>query len=136
MFAQEPIIKDSRLSSSLLARPAIVVEESFKSSATRVNTDKVTYGVNCSCVRYAQGYGALKGIGWARNHPMNTQTPQVGAIVVTTENSAGTNSGHLAVVTKVTDDGIYVKEANYVPCTITYDRFIAFSSGLIRGYWI
>lgn len=90
-----------------------------------------------SCVNYAHAVVGIKQpIGWARNQPINSKQPAVKSIVVTTESSVGTRSGHLAVVTEVKPDGIVVSEANYVRGKITHGRFIAFNSGKIRGYYL
>ena len=70
----------------------------------------------CSCVSYAKWKSGINvgSIGVALNHPVNSDTPNVGAIVVQKIDSAGyRNTGHLSVVEKVNDDGtIIVIEAN------------------------
>lgn len=95
-----------------------------------------TSNLASSCVNYAHAVlGIKQPIGWARNQPINSKEPVENSIVVTTESSVGTSSGHLAVVTEVKTDGIVVSEANYIRGKITHGRFIAFDSGLIRGYY-
>lgn len=122
---------------NLTEQNLVVVTSPITLEAPRLPvTNDSSLAVSCSCVAFAQQYGAVRGVGLARNHPINTQAPQMGAIVVTRESSGEANTGHLAIVTDITKTGIYVKESNYVRCRITYNRFIAFSSGLIRGYYL
>lgn len=99
---------------------------------TRISKNN-RYSVASSCVEYAhQTLGIKQSIGYAKNQPINSKTPVENSIVVTTE---GKGTGHLAIVTKVEDSGIYVKESNYVSGRITSGRFIAFDSGKIKGYY-
>lgn len=90
----------------------------------------------CNCQKYAANeLGISFGAPRAASIKANSSTPEVGVAVLTRENSYGTASGHVAIVEKVTEEGIYVKEANYIRCAVTSGRFIAFNSGKIRGYW-
>lgn len=59
--------------------------------------------------------------------------PRVGSVVVTSESSAGTNTGHVAYIEDVRDGYIYVVESNYVRLTVSHGR-IPIGSPLIRGY--
>jgi len=67
----------------------------------------------CQCYTFAiertRRYD-LNGYGYARNVPINTNTPKEGAIMVTYESRAG----HLAVVEKVNGKEITVIERNYI----------------------
>lgn len=92
-----------------------------------------TTGYNpCSCVTYARWKSGINvgSIGFARNHPINSHIPQVGAIMVTSESAAG----HVAVVTAVNNTTLTVSEANYVRCKVS-SRTLAKDSAFIRGYY-
>jgi hypothetical protein len=86
----------------------------------------------CSCVSFARWKTGINvgSIGVARNHPVNSHTPSVGAIVVTYESYAG----HLAVVTAVDGQYISVIEANHIHCQVG-TRTIRIDSPLIKGYY-
>lgn len=99
-----------------------------------VTTKTVNRTVACSCVLYAkQVTGYSKPVGYARNWPINNQVPIVGAVVITTE-SSGFNTGHVGVVTAVSETTINITEANYSRCKVT-SRTISRSSKVIRGYY-
>ena len=87
----------------------------------------------CSCVSYARWRSGIDvgSIGVARNHPVNSKTPSVGAIVVTYESGAG----HLAYVVNFDDQFIYLDEANYSKCSVTHNRALSINSRLIKGYF-
>lgn len=86
----------------------------------------------CSCVSFAKATSGINvgPIGMAKNHPINSQTPEIGEIVITNESPAG----HLAVVTAVDNSTITVSEANYIPCK-TDTRTLKKTSPVIRGYY-
>lgn len=87
----------------------------------------------CSCVSYARYRSGINvgSIGVARNHPVNSQTPSIGAIVITYESKAG----HLSYIIDIDANYIYVDEANYSRCRVTYRRAIPINSPLIKGYY-
>lgn len=87
----------------------------------------------CSCVSYARWRSGINvgSIGQAKNHPINSQTPTVGALVITSESEAG----HLAVVSALDDMFIYLDEANYSSCRVTISRPLLRTSSLIKGYY-
>lgn len=87
----------------------------------------------CSCVSYARWRSGINvgSIGVARNHPVNSQTPSIGAIAITYESSAG----HLSYIVDIDANYIYVDEANYSRCRVTYRRAIPINSKLIKGYY-
>lgn len=60
-----------------------------------------------------------------------TNSPSVGAIVVTTDNKL---YGHVALVTKVEDDRFLVSEMNYVKFGKVNERWIGVNSKTIRGF--
>lgn len=82
---------------------------------------------NGSCVQYARSQG-FKVSGIAKNTPTLAKnegyqvdlSPAVGAAIVTTESSAGTNSGHITgPIQKVDGNWGYQCEQNYVSHTVT-----------------
>jgi hypothetical protein len=91
-------------------------------------------GNYCSCVNYVKALtGFSQSIGYARNWPINSSTPFVGAVVVTSEGPYG----HVAVITAITEDGFLIlDEANYSPCRHTTGRHLSVDSPLILGYWV
>lgn len=80
--------------------------------------------------------GVSFGVPRASLIPVTTKTPAVGAAILTYENSSGTRSGHVGVVTAVdeTKKTVTFVEANYVSCTVTV-RTLARNDSRIRGYW-
>jgi surface antigen len=87
----------------------------------------------CSCVTFAKQRSGINvgSIGVARNHPINSQTPKVGGIVVLREGKVG----HVAVVIGVENGSIILDEANYVHCHRTTGRTLPLDSPDIRGYF-
>lgn len=90
----------------------------------------------CSCVTTAKALSGINvgSIGAARNHPVNSKEPSIGAIVKTTESSWGANTGHLGVVMAMSDTTITVKDGNYWGCALTR-RTLSRDSRLIVGYF-
>lgn len=88
----------------------------------------------CNCVSFARWKTGVNtgSIGVARNHPINSQIPKAGAIVVMDSKYP---SGHLAVVTEVADETISIIEANATPCQVS-SRTMSKSNKLILGYYI
>ena len=87
----------------------------------------------CSCVSYARYRSGINvgPIGVARNHPVNSHSPSLGAILITYESKAG----HASYVVDFDDKFVYVDEANYSSCRVTYRRAIPLTSKLIKGYY-
>ncbi|MGE0126670.1 MAG: CHAP domain-containing protein [Blastocatellales bacterium] len=88
----------------------------------------------CNCVAYVswRTHGnVVRGIGLARNHPINSKLPEVGAILITNESA----SGHLAYVQEVARETITISEANYERCAFG-TRTIRQDSPVIIGYYI
>jgi hypothetical protein len=86
----------------------------------------------CSCVSYARWKSGINvgPIGKAKNHPIDSDTPTVGGLVITNESGAG----HLAVIKQVWAETIVVDESNYVPCKVS-SREIRRDSPSIIGYY-
>jgi surface antigen len=92
------------------------------------------------CVALAQAYGfrvSGNASAWPENAKKAGYTvnkdPKVGSVVVTTESSAGTATGHVALIEKIEDGWIYVKEQNYIRLTVSHGR-IPIDSPIIRAY--
>lgn len=87
----------------------------------------------CSCVLYAKSVTGYTGVvGNARNWPITSQTPSVGAVIVTYESWAG----HVGIVAGFDDQYVYLEsEANYSRCQLTRGRAIPINSRVIKGYW-
>jgi surface antigen len=89
----------------------------------------------CSCVSYMRWRTGINvgSIGNARNHPVNSQTPKVGAIIVTYESARG----HVGVVGSWDENYVYLEsEANYSRCSLTKGRAIPIHSKVIKGYYV
>ena len=101
-------------------------------SVAKTSPQDTGYNI-CSCVSYARYRTGINvgSIGVARNHPVNSQTPKVGAILITYESSAG----HASVVVGFDSEYVYVDEANYSRCKLTKGRAIRLNSKLIKGYY-
>lgn len=113
-------------------------EEEKKAQIQQNLTVKQPYydGIYCSCVltaKYLTGKSPGS-VGYARNWPINSQVPKVGAVMVSKESSYGTYTGHVAVVTAVTNTTITLKEGNFSRCQLT-TRTIPRNYWAIRGYW-
>lgn len=103
------------------------------SKTTKVSTSSQKLGFNpCNCWSYVKfkraGIMPL-GYGWAKNYPVNSQTPQVGAIIITYEGS----KGHMGIVAGVTETKVIVDDYNYKRCGHTI-RELPINSKLIKGY--
>lgn len=87
----------------------------------------------CSCVSYARWKsGIFTGrIGVARRHPINSNVPTVGAIVVTNESKAG----HVGVVISVEGETFTITEANYSRCKVG-TRTLSINSKVIKGFYV
>ena len=84
------------------------------------------------CVALAQARGFDIRAGAARNWPdaakrlgyvVDTK-PKVGSVLVTWESSAGTSSGHVAIVEEVHSDHIVVVEQNYIARTVSHRKIL------------
>lgn len=86
----------------------------------------------CSCVSYAKWKSGINvgSIGKAKNHPINSENPTVGGLVILNESSAG----HLAVVTQIWANTIVITEANFSPCKVG-TREIPRNDTEILGYY-
>lgn len=88
---------------------------------------------HCNCVSYVQfrtGGKAATGIGFARNHPINSRICIVGAIIVTYES----RMGHVGIVANCDEKEVTIDDYNYVHCGHTI-RKLPLNSSLIKGYY-
>jgi surface antigen len=88
---------------------------------------------HCNCVSYVQfrtGGRAATGIGYARNHPINSRICIVGAIIVTYESRLG----HVGIVAKCDEKFVTIDDYNYNHCKPSI-RPLALNSPLIKGYY-
>jgi len=74
--------------------------------------------------------GISEPLGVARFIKVDSTTPKVGDIIITYESSLG----HAAIITKIEDGYLYLKEANYQRCKVSYDRKLAINNPIIKGY--
>ena len=115
----------------LEANPA-QAEELYQEWFQTQKQKEVGYYNPCSCVSYAKWKSGIDvgSIKLAKNHPIDSQSPIVGAIVVFNLSPAG----HLAVVTEVFTDTIVIAEANYSPCRVG-TREVSRDDPTILGYY-
>lgn len=82
----------------------------------------------CSCIQTSRILGAkVPRVKNANDIKPNTISPHRGGLVVFKYN-------HIAVIQKITEEGIYVREGNYKRCRIT-ERLVKWDDPQIRGYW-
>lgn len=84
-----------------------------------------------NCVRYLESIGidVPNGYGLAKNIPVSTKTPHVGAIMVSYESGAG----HVSVVREIRNDTLVIEDGNYFSGYRTI-RIINRNSSLIKGF--
>lgn len=96
---------------------------------------------NGQCVALARAYG-YNITGNAKTWPSKavqagyflSKSPHEGAVVVTTESSRGTDTGHVAIVEMVTDSSIHIIEQNYVSAGVVSRRIIPINSNIVVTY--
>lgn len=124
--AEEPNIGESPAYSSQFIYP--LANPSLSNYSELPNSSKFH---PCNCVLYAKYIlGITESLGVAGHIQPTRLTPYIGSLVITSEGSMG----HVAIVTNIKDGLLYLREANYVHCKITYDRTLAIDSSLILGY--
>lgn len=108
-------------------------ETYVESQRPKTHLGAYSSSVRCSCVLFAKAYTGINpgSVGLAKYWPVNSPFPVTGAIVV----FAGGYTGHVAVVTQVTDTTISLIESNYSRCAIT-TRTILKTQTNILGYYI
>ena len=116
--------------------PLVEVDWEYERKRFLTSSTKTTNGLSsqvlCSCVLYVESRTGINlTVGFAKFWPINSQEPQVGAVVVLAEGPVG----HDAYVESFTEDTITISETNYVHCQFTI-RTLARSAPQIRGYYI
>lgn len=99
-------------------------------TTTVLSTSTVPTSVYCSCVKSAR----LLGVEDLPKIPdpsvlKPNSSPVIGAAVL-----LDYNVPHIAVVTKLLEDGFMILEGNFHKCKKTY-RFIAWNDPHLRGFW-
>lgn len=123
--------KKAEASAKVRVAASIVPDRSGK--YCKITTTRIV-PIECSCVCYARELTGIDvgSIIWAKNHPINSLVPVVGAIVVWKDGG----TGHLAGVVSINGDGtITIKEANFSKCAVTIRTIPILGSG-IDGYYI
>jgi hypothetical protein len=86
--------------------------------------------LSCNCVLFAKDYlGITETLGVAKYIKPTSDVPSIGSIVITNEGPLG----HVGVVLDIFDDEIWIVEANYEKCNITY-RSLNTNDKVIKGY--
>jgi len=105
---------------------------SYAKSPSNLTVNFASSSSYCNCYSYvASQRSIVGGIGLAKYHPVNSQIPRVGAIIVTYESWRG----HVGLVTGFDSSQVYIRDANFVPCRLT-NRSLALGSSVIKGYWL
>jgi hypothetical protein len=86
----------------------------------------------CNCWSYVvfkRGGNMPLGYGAAKNYPVSSKTPQIGAIIITYES----NSGHMGIVVGIEENYVIIDDYNYKKCGHTI-RKLPINSSLTKGY--
>lgn len=122
-------------------KPKVAPKPQPKPAVVAVGDQKLTVvsWIKQQCVTYVYartGNDNLLGYKTAGKIPVNSQTPIVGAVVITSEGAYG----HAAYVVAIEDDNLVLDEANYIDTNyksggpVTAGRVLPISSPLIKGY--
>jgi hypothetical protein len=88
--------------------------------------------LSCSCVAFGKDYiGITRTLGVAKYIKPTTQTATLYSMVLTSEGPLG----HLGIILDIDGDEMWIIEANYKPCQVTY-RTLKIDDPAIRGYLI
>ncbi|AKM82570.1 TPA: hypothetical protein DD449_01480 [Candidatus Berkelbacteria bacterium] len=145
-FIQKPLVTETQITIEVpVKKPKTVVKAT--SVTRKAIAPVVASNVSESAHRFPYGYctyyvssrrfipwsgNAITWLSGARNSGFATgNTPQVGAIMVTSE---GGSAGHVAMVDGVNGDEITLNEMNYKGFGILSQRTISASNGRILGY--
>lgn len=82
----------------------------------------------CNCVSYTKTLVGKLPRMW--DIVPNSLYPRIGDLVILRY----TNDKHIAVITKVTEAGVWIKEANFKPCALG-TRLIEFGDSHLKGYY-
>lgn len=110
---------------------ALTANETDVETLYRVWLAKKAPSGACSCVIWAKTQlGYTNSVGAAKNWPINSQEPEVGEVIITSESSLG----HVGLIISIDGDLETIEEANYERCRVT-KRTINKNAPFIRGYW-
>jgi hypothetical protein len=86
--------------------------------------------LSCNCVLFSKDYlGITETLGVAKNIKPTSTEPTIGSMILLNEGPLG----HVGVVLDIFDNEVWIVEANYKPCTITY-RALKTDDPRIKGY--
>lgn len=102
-------------------------EFSLNFAASKIAKDEQYLWTVCNCYSFAKIF--IKNLPKMADIQPNTDYPRVGGLVVFQYKVK-----HIAVVTKVTKEGIWVKEANFEACK-TGQRLVPWDDKSVVGYW-
>lgn len=106
-------------------------EFSLRFLASEIKDGREWQWTVCSCVSFAKSIGVkIPIIGNAKNLIPNSVYPRVGGVVILVYNG----TYHLAVIERISPDGIHVVESNLERCK-KGRRIIKFDNKNIVGYW-
>lgn len=142
-FVQKPLITETQITPKEAPKKT-VTRKSYRTSVKAIATlSDGSYATHSFPYGYCTYYvstrrnvtwsgNAIAWLGNARAQGVPTgNTPQVGAIMVTSE---GGYTGHVAYVEAVDGNNVTISEMNYKGWGVISSRTISASSGVIRGY--
>lgn len=147
-FIQKPLVAETQITieTPIAKKTKVTATAKLKTVAKTIQTVDAT-AADFSAHRFPYGYctyyvsqqrfipwsgNAISWLSGARSFGFATgKSPQVGAIVVTSE---GGRAGHVGMITGVSDGEITITEMNYRGYGIVSSRTIAQSYGSIMGY--
>jgi hypothetical protein len=104
-------------------------EFSLRFAAEKIKNDEQHLWVVCNCYLLAEVLTDYKLPRMIDIIP-NEIYPKVGGLVILRY----TNNKHIVVVTKVTEEGIWIREANFKPCALG-SRLLSWQDPHIKGYY-
>jgi hypothetical protein len=107
----------------------IVVEVSVSTTSQEIKDPEETYpGEECNCYLYTKN----RVPNLPRMSEINPNAkPFVGGVAIEWFKQIK----HVSVITKVTEEGVWVTESNYHHCQ-TSERFIPFTKPSLVGFWV
>lgn len=134
----EPIVSEEvvyiEATPAILAQSEVLLASWQKAKEVKKTPPKPKFKPTgaCSCVLWVKAQVPFtRSVGNARNWPVTSKVPSVGAVVVTYES----RPGHVALVTGIEGDFLILSEANYSRCRVTHGRRLNIHSSLIKGFW-
>lgn len=100
-------------------------------SAGTINNGKTNY---CNCKAFVARYVTPPNYGNAHTWQVNSSDPILGGVVVWKKGSGYSSFGHVGIVIDYDDDNLYVLDANYKRCKLTF-RVVSRKQKGIKGYY-